>query len=258
VAVADLHGHPGHLDALLARLDDAHGDRLRLVTLGDYVDNGPDIPGLLDRLIALRAERGDRFVPILGNHDLACLRALGWPEGRPDPVWYKRWKRRYWGYKGRSGSTAEAYGVDSAAALRDAMPRAHQAFLRSLPWYFDTGEHLFVHAGMEAGPLGPQRIRLAHKQLPEVHTWLPPQIREKDLAGVSDPTWDRVVVSAHTKNPAKRAGIPGAAPHVFTDTRICLSGEIDRTGTLYAVELPSRRVWSVDKRGQVAVGRAGR
>jgi len=41
--------------------------------LGDDVDNGPSIPALLDRLIALQGECPERFVPILGNHDLALL-----------------------------------------------------------------------------------------------------------------------------------------------------------------------------------------
>ena len=60
VAVADLHGHLQHFKRLLDRLDAELGD-YDLVTLGDYVDNGPDVPGLLDFLIALKAERGDRW-----------------------------------------------------------------------------------------------------------------------------------------------------------------------------------------------------
>jgi len=245
VALADLHGHPGHLDALLSRLDAELGNEWILVTLGDYVDNGPDIPGLMDRLIALRDERGGRFVPLLGNHDLACLRALGWPGVVPDPAWYERWSKRYWGWRGGRGSTGAAYGANSAAELAEKMPSAHQAFLRSLPWFFDNGEYIFVHSGMEAGALTPQRIRLAHKQLPKEHTWLPPQIREKRLAGVSDPGWERVVVSGHTRRPSERAGDSQHAPHFITEKRLSLSGELDQTGVLYAVELPSRRIWSV-------------
>ncbi len=242
VAVADLHGHPDHLRALIRRLDQIHGDRWNLVTLGDYVDNGPDIPGLLDLLIELRAERKDRFVPIIGNHDLACLRALGWPGTAPDPVWYARWRSRYWNL---GLGTAAAYGAHSAEDLATSMPAHHQAFLRSLPWFFDTGAHLFVHAGMQTGPLGPQRDRLARKLLPDVHEWLPPAIRDKDLCGSSDPSWDRVVVSGHTRNPARRSGLSSHAPHVLTPNRICLSGEIDQTGRLFAVELPSRQIFVV-------------
>ena len=245
LAIADLHGHPDHLDALLARAAvdiPEHG----VVTLGDYVDNGPDIPRLLDRLIQLRAERGDRFQCILGNHDLACLRALGFPGRRPDPRWYRRWSGSYWGWKGGWGSTPAAYGASSAASLAEHMPRAHQDFLRALPWFIDTGEFVFVHAGLEAGPVTPQLEALAEKRLPADPFHLPPPIREKALAAVSDPAWDRVVVSGHTKRPSQRAGVPKHAPHFITPTRICLSGELDQTGELYAIELPSRRIWRVD------------
>ncbi|MDG1483442.1 MAG: ADP-ribosylglycohydrolase family protein [Myxococcota bacterium] len=250
VAVADLHGHPAHLDRLLEHLDAELGDRWNLVTLGDYVDNGPDIPGLLERLIALREERGDRYVPIIGNHDVACLRAMGWPlDNGPDRRWCAQWSRNYWS---PGGSTVEAYGARSAATLAEAMPPHHKAFLRSLPWLHDTGEYLFVHAGMESGPLGPQRRKLINQLLPATASWLPPQLREKALAGVSDPSWERVVVSGHTKNPAARTGITRHAPHVMTPTRVCLSGEIDQSGVLYAIELPSRRIWSVDASGNVS------
>jgi len=44
VAVANLHGHPKLLEALLALLDAELEDYV-LVTLGDYVDNGPAVPG---------------------------------------------------------------------------------------------------------------------------------------------------------------------------------------------------------------------
>ncbi len=244
VAVADLHGHVDHLDALVGHLDARYGDAYRLALLGDYLDNGPAIPALLDRLIALRAERPGRFVAVLGNHDLACLRALGWPGGAPDDAWYRRWAGRYW----NSGlGTGTAYGARDASSLAARMPARHQAFLASLPWCYDTGTYLFVHAGMEAGPLGPQREALAARRLPAGHLHLPPQLREKALAGVSDPVWDRVVVSGHTKNPASRSGVGRSAPHVMTPRRICLSGEVDATGRLFAVELPSRRVFEVSE-----------
>jgi hypothetical protein len=43
VAITDLHGHRAHLDALLRYLNTHLTERYRLVLLGDYVDNRPDI-----------------------------------------------------------------------------------------------------------------------------------------------------------------------------------------------------------------------
>jgi hypothetical protein len=70
---------------------------------------------------------------------------------------------------------------------------------------------------------------------------------------VCDPEWDRVVVSGHTKEPAGRTRRFGHAPHISTPTRICLSGEVDHSGRLFAVELPSRRVFEVDRALTVTV-----
>lgn len=238
VAVADLHGHTALFRSLLERLDAEFGD-YDLVTLGDYVDNGPDVPGLLDLLIALKAERGDRFASIMGNHDLACLRSLGWRGGAPDPAWWSRWSARYWDAgKGTPGQ----YGARSLAAFSGAFPPAHRAFLEALPWYHDDGTHFFVHAGLDATALEPQREALKARTLPEEPDHLPRAIREKALSIVSHAGWGRVVVSGHTKDLARRA--PGHAhlPHFVTEHRITLSAEVDATGVLYAVVLPERRL----------------
>jgi hypothetical protein len=242
VAVADLHGHPDHLKALLARLDEELGDEYELVTLGDYVDNGPDVPGLLDLLIELQSSRGHRFRPILGNHDLACLRTLGWPGESPDPQWYSYWAGRFWSDRG----TPAAYGATGAAEFARRIPRAHVDFLRALPWYHESGEYFFVHAGLHEGPIEPQRASLENKELPSEHLHSPSRLRDKSLSVVHDATWDRVVVSGHTKQPAKRA--PGGhrhAPHFMAERRICLSGELDQTGRLFAMILPERRLIEV-------------
>lgn len=245
VAVADLHGHPEHLVRLVGHLDRTLG-AYTLVTLGDCCDNGPDVPGLLDALIALHAARPGRVVSILGNHDLACLRALGWPGDTPDPAWYARWRDRYWD-PGRG--TPAAYGAASAADLARAMPARHRRFLEGLPWVHDDGTHVYVHAGLEAGPLAPQVAALAARRLPTVHLHTPPPLRDKALSKVADPTWDRIVVSAHDK------GL--GAPCFVGPNRLCLSAELDRTGRLYAAVLrgdraaPVQALLRVDPTGPV-------
>ena len=79
--IGDVHGWKPGLDALLAELrPDPERDRLWLV--GDLVNRGPDSLGVL-RWARETAERwGERFVNVLGNHDLHLL-AMG--EGLKKP-----------------------------------------------------------------------------------------------------------------------------------------------------------------------------
>src|SRR5947199_263996 len=69
IAIGDIHGCSKALDAVLdaiaVRPDDV------VVTLGDYIDRGPDSKGVLDRLIDLAGRC--HLVPILGNHDQMLL-----------------------------------------------------------------------------------------------------------------------------------------------------------------------------------------
>lgn len=234
VAVADLHGHVDHLDALLAYLDRSVGD-YDLVTLGDYCDNGPAIPALLDRLIALKESRGDRFVPILGNHDYACLRALA------DDEWFDYW-HHYW--NGFDAGTPAAYGAHSSAELRTRMPVTHRDFLASLPWVHVTELYAFVHAGLLEGPLGPQIHELEARTLPEGRFDVPPALRGTTRARVADERWDRVVVSGHDKRVPR--------PAFVGPNRICLCSEVDETRILRAVVLPERRFVAIDERLIVA------
>jgi predicted phosphodiesterase len=244
VAVADLHGHLTLFNALLAELDGQYGRDYTLVTLGDYVDNGPEIPALLDRLIALREERGDRFVPIMGNHDLVCALSMGWCGAAPDTTWSKRWAGHYW----NAGlGTPQAYGVRTGEELARAMPAAHRAFLEALPWAHADGDYVFVHSGLKEGPVAPQLESLARREV-SVDMYLPDPLRDKKLATVSDPAWGKVVVSGHTHRPR------GGDPHFVTDNRITLSSDADHRHVLWAVALPERRFFKVAPNATVTHG----
>ena len=241
VAVADLHGHLTLFERIVAAADAALSPDYVLVALGDYVDNGPEIPALLDRLIALKVERGARFVPIMGNHDLACARTLGWRGDPPDDAWWGQWRANFGG-----GTTCAAYEAKNAQDLATRMPKEHQAFLQDLPWFHEIGQYVFVHAGLlETQPLGQQLEELAQKKLPREPRHTNAQLRDKGLATVSSREWGKVVVSAHTSRPAPTSH--SNAPHFADKWRITLSADSDKAERrLYAVDLaraanPDRR-----------------
>src|SRR4051812_45466929 len=71
LAIGDIHGCSVALDVLLGVVDPAPDDSV--VTLGDYVDRGPDSNGVLERLLML--EVSAHLVPLVGNHDEMMLEA---------------------------------------------------------------------------------------------------------------------------------------------------------------------------------------
>ena len=225
IAVADLHGRPALLEKLLRELDQRYAD-YSVVLLGDYCDNGPDVAGLLQVIWREKSLRGADFQAILGNHDLACLRAM------EDALWYKRWARRYWN---PNGSTAAQFSAASGSQLLRAMPAHLRETLESLPWVLKTDRYVFVHAGMEGGDLEPQIQSLQAQKLPLERMHLPPQVRDKDLARRSDADWTHVVVSAHTKS--TRLGCPVWEGPM----RICIGADVESSNAVRSVVLPERR-----------------
>jgi serine/threonine protein phosphatase 1 len=162
VAVGDLHGQRPELERLIGRLEALEEwPGCALVFLGDFVDRGPDVPGTIDlALELLRRSAGGSAV--MGNHDLALLRAARLDDGPPSPYWTDRYRTVYEanatfeGYLGRPAThTGEAW-LSDLEALREAVPARHRDFLASLPWAVEAPGHLFLHCGLsdelEAGP----------------------------------------------------------------------------------------------------------
>jgi serine/threonine protein phosphatase 1 len=135
IVVGDIHGCSAQLRVLLERRE-LHQGR-RVVFLGDFVDVGPDAPGVIDLLLAFGAKRPDT-VFLQGNHDFGLLAYLR---------------------SGDFAAYAEAGGIatiraycgevrgDVRAAFERTMPQAHYGFLRDLKPYLETENYLFSHCG---------------------------------------------------------------------------------------------------------------
>jgi len=63
LAIGDVHGCRAALDRLLAVMQPTGADTV--VTLGDYVNRGPDSQGVIERLIGLQRET--RLIALLGS-----------------------------------------------------------------------------------------------------------------------------------------------------------------------------------------------
>lgn len=131
LTIGDIHGCHTALQALLdfvpVRPDDL------LVTLGDYVDRGPDSCRVLDWLIA-RLTTG-MLVPLLGNHEIMMMEARD-----------EAYLLEFWLSVG-GDKTLESYSTGATEATLSDVPQAHWTFLeRQTKRYYETKTHFFVHA----------------------------------------------------------------------------------------------------------------
>jgi len=126
LAIGDIHGCRRSLEALAAAVDFSRDDVI--VTLGDYVDRGPDSKGVIDFLITLGKSR--RVVPLRGNHEVMMLGA------RQNRLEVLDWMRC------GGDATIDSY----AANTLDDIPAAHWAFLEATRPFYENATHFFVHA----------------------------------------------------------------------------------------------------------------
>ena len=75
LAIGDIHGCLTALGTLIEFVNLKDGDTL--ITLGDYVDRGPDSKGVLDLLVSLKKSK--QLVTLRGNHEIGMLRACEEP-----------------------------------------------------------------------------------------------------------------------------------------------------------------------------------
>lgn len=146
-AIGDIHGRRRALDRLLDQLPLQDEDTL--VFLGDYVDRGPDSRGVIERLLALQRERGERCVCLLGNHEDMMLdhwRRTRGPWANLIEVPHGIVNVPVYG----PGFWLRAGGEATLASYSDGIPDEHIAFLAGLRLRYDRDGYTFVHAGLRA------------------------------------------------------------------------------------------------------------
>jgi serine/threonine protein phosphatase 1 len=150
IAMGDVHGCLPALEAIFEAIDLAPDDTL--VTLGDYIDRGPDSKGVVDALLAVAKKC--RLIPILGNHEEMLLAVL---DGRVSPA---DWLRV------GGLATLESYGPRPGSAEPldrepdlTAISAEHIAFFHSCRAYHETDTHLLLHANYDPDlPLAQQNL----------------------------------------------------------------------------------------------------
>lgn len=161
-AIGDIHGRLDLLDDLLTRIDAddaARGPaRTHLILLGDLIDRGPDSAGVVQRAIALKADRPDTHV-LFGNHEEMLLTSLRSERNEAMKMFIRNGGDMTLMSYGISNADYLAASFEELRALAiEHVPAEHVAFLDALEPSVTIGDYLFVHAGIKPGvPLEEQR-----------------------------------------------------------------------------------------------------
>jgi serine/threonine protein phosphatase 1 len=132
IAIGDIHGCRASLEALVEYAGFAESDTI--VTLGDYVDRGPDSKGVID--VILELGKNMEVVSLKGNHEVMMLEARESPQALMS-----------WAVSGVGGEeTLQSYGADDFSTV----PDEHWEFLELALPFHEIGTHFFVHANAVA------------------------------------------------------------------------------------------------------------
>ena len=186
-AIGDVHGRADLLEACFKKIDKHLATEPTVrpiqITVGDYVDRGPDSKGVLD-LLWERSHQCE-MIMIRGNHEQTLMEFMS------DPSSLENWARI------GGLETLMSYGLrpalspsleqqkELAAALQVAMPIPHRMLLTTMLPSFSCGGYFFTHAGVRPG------VQLSQQSEHDL-MW----IRDEFL--LCEEPFERIIVHGHT------------------------------------------------------------
>jgi serine/threonine protein phosphatase 1 len=220
LAIGDIHGCLGPLDDLLAWVAPTREDVV--ITLGDYVDRGPDSRGVIDRLIELKQRLN--LICLRGNHELMMVEA--YRGGRPE--------KKMWLSVGGVEALA-SYGIARGRpGTLDDIPASHWEFLETgLVDYHES--ELFIYAHATVIPDLPMDEQPDYALFWE---FLPDAMRHES---------GKTVICGHT---SQRSGEPKVVPGA-----VCIDTKAYGGGWLTCLDVIEGRYWQADLLGRRREGR---
>lgn len=212
LVIGDIHGCLRALETLVEYVAPGGGDTI--VTLGDYIDRGPDSKGVIDFLTSFSGAAD--IVTLKGNHELMMENAR-----------YSAQELYFWLVNG-----GEATLDSFRAASLDYIDDGYWEFIAQCRLYHETEHHIMAHAGLEPGlPPGEQpEDALLWKRIGETE----PHVSGKTL------------VCGHT---SQRSGDPLVLGHaVCIDTYACGGG------WLTCLDVGSSTFWQANQLGETRTG----
>lgn len=129
LAIGDIHGCLNAFKDLINQIDLQPEDKL--ITLGDYIDRGPDSKGVVDLLIELKEKC--HLITLKGNHEDLMHKAFN--DDRDMVMWFNV----------GGINTVNSYRVGAEIEF----PPEHLEFYDSCLLYHETDTHIFVHGGLK-------------------------------------------------------------------------------------------------------------
>ncbi len=212
-AIGDIHGCYAALLALDAEL--RFGGQDCVITLGDYVDRGPDSRLVLEHLIDL--SKRSSLIPLLGNHETMLLAAQ---KGGVD---LQDW------LDAGGDATLESYRGQTL----DSIPSRHWQFLETCQRFHVAERDFFVHANADAA------LPLA-EQSDEVLFW-------QSFCSPAAHCSGRRMICGHTE---QRSGRPINLGHA-----VCIDTLAYDNGWLTCLEANSGTFWQANQNSQVRVSK---
>lgn len=214
LAIGDIHG----CLTALRRLEEFVAIRPddRVIVLGDYIDRGPNSRGVVDWVID-RTLSG-QCVPLLGNHEIMMLDALGGHMRMDD--WLNVGGRE----------TLQSYAIRGRTPHPRDVHEAHIRFLsQELLRVYETETHIFAHAFINS--------ELSLREQPE---W---SLFWENCDGMARHFSGKQVIVGHT---SQRSGVPLNGGHfVCIDTRA-----YGGSGWLTCLDVDSGQYWQANQRGE--------
>jgi serine/threonine protein phosphatase 1 len=216
LAIGDIHGCYTALTHLLDELHLTPEDKL--VFLGDYIDRGPASRSVLDRMVELQKSISPVF--LRGNHEVMVL------EARVDPTKASLWQS-YGGFEALISYSAE-FQKDWAAAI----PAAHWKFLESTIPFYETPNHIFVHACLDP-----------ELSLAEQPDWL---LYWEFFDRIRPHKSGKRIICGHSRQPSGKVHDIGFA--------VCIDTGPASGGWLTCIDADSDEYWQANEKGEVRSG----
>lgn len=232
IAIGDIHGCAKALRILECTIPLGQGETL--VTLGDYVDRGPDSHAVLEWLIAYRG-RGGNLIALLGNHELMMMRA------RRGVLARNRWLanggmetlRSYALHAPQADELPEGESLRKKPSFSlEHVPETHWSFLESCVPFFETETHLFVHANLH-----PERPMA--EQTEDSLFWQRFGTPKPHVSG-------KHMICGHTP---QDSGEPRAVPHATCIDTVAYDGL-----WLTALDVETGKCWQASEQGTARTG----